>query len=88
MNRTQALCKAFGWQGGTIHQVSEETGCDVSAILNHKPTNTYLGSVFSNGWFAGRTCSIEHNKSVNFPKYRGNIDFWIGVAEGIIEKNS
>ncbi len=28
------LCKALGWQGGNIHQVSKETGLTLSQVLN------------------------------------------------------
>lgn len=85
-DRMKAYCKAFGWQGGTIHQVSEETGVSVQNLLYAEaPKNPSLTSDYCLGWFAGRTCSTEHNKAVNFPKYKGNVDFWIGVAEGIAD---
>ena len=87
MTRTEALCKAFGWQGGTIHQLSEETGCDVAALLYGEPSYRGLASDYTGGWFAGRTCSLQHNLERNFPRYKGNLDFWIGVAEGIISKD-
>lgn len=86
MNRTQALCKAFGWQGGTIHQLAKETGCDSSSLLYGEATSTSLGSSYCLGWFAGRTCSLEHNLTTNFLKERGNVDFWLGVADGIIKQ--
>jgi len=84
MNRTQALCKAFGWQGGTIWQISEETGCEVAELLYNKPEATHLGSDYSLGCCAGTTCSVQFNLETNFPKRKGNLDFWLGVAEGII----
>ena len=83
MNRTQALCQAFGWQGGTIHQVAQETGCKVSDLLYAEYAET---PAYERGWFAGRTCSVEFNLRVNFPKEQGNLDFWLGVAEGLILK--
>ena len=33
MTRLEAFCKAFGWQGGTIHQVAAETGCKAEDLL-------------------------------------------------------
>lgn len=84
MNRTQALCKALGWQGGTIHQVSQETGVSVEELLYGEVEDKSLASEYTGGWFAGRTCSLEHNRKVNFPQNKGNRDFWIGVAEGLM----
>lgn len=84
MNRTQALCKALGWQGGTIHQVSEETGVSVEELLYGEPLDKSLIAGYTGGWFAGRTCTVEFNLRVNFPKNKGNPDFWIGVAEGVM----
>ena len=61
ITRTQALMLAFGWQGGTIHQAAEETGCDAHALI-------YTGAEEWNvdhkqGWFAYRTCTLEHNQN-------------------------
>jgi len=84
MNRTEALCQVLGWQGGTIHQVALETGCPVDAILWGSPASTELSSDYTGGWFASRTCSTEHLKSKLLPKYQGNVDFWLGAAEGKI----
>jgi len=84
VNRTEALCRALGWQGGTIHQISRETGVGVDNLLYGTPESVYLNSDYSHGWFAGRTCGVDFNKTTNFPKYYGNADFWLGVAEGII----
>jgi len=81
-NRTQALCKAFGWQGGTIHQIAEKTGCSVDELLYGNPTTEKLGSSYYKGWFAGLTCPL------NFRQEKGNLDFWLGVAQGIIQKES
>lgn len=84
MTRLEALCKALGWQGGTIHQVATETGCTVQDLIHSRPSTTHLGSDHCSGWFAARTCSLEHNRRVNFPAAKGNLDFWLGVAEGIL----
>jgi hypothetical protein len=88
MTRTGALVKAMGWQGGTIHQLAQETGVDVHTLLYaKKPSDQSLASPYTQGWFAGRTCTIEFNKHTNFPKFKGNSDFWLGVAEGLIHQN-
>lgn len=84
ITRTEALCKALGWQGGTIHQVSQEIGVDTQTILYGKPTlGEGLNTPYSHGWFAGRTCSVEHNKANIFPLRKGDADFWLGVADGL-----
>jgi hypothetical protein len=84
MTRLEALCKALGWQGGTIHQVAAETGCPADDLLSARPKNVNLGSDYSAGWFAGRTCSLQYNLTVNFPKRKGNLEYWLGVAMGLI----
>jgi hypothetical protein len=81
MNRTEALCKAFGWQGGTIHQLVRETGVSIDDLLYGVPSSIYAGYGYSNGWFAGR------NKTINFIQSYGDKDFWIGVAEGLIAQS-
>ena len=82
IERTQALCNALGWQGGTIHQVAEETGCSVADLL-YAETISHSFS-HSQGWFAGRTCSTQFNKDVNFPNHKGDVQFWHGVADGLV----
>ena len=84
MTRLDAFCKAFGWQGGTIHQVAEMTGCKADDLLTGKAADETIASAYARGWFAGRTCSIEFNKLNNFPAHRGVLDFWLGVADGLI----
>ena len=84
MNVTFNLCLAFGWQGGTIHQVAEYTGCSVDDLLqNPKEFCGHLGSDKSIGWFAYRTCSQGWNIENFIKDKRGNIAFWMGVAEGV-----
>lgn len=85
VNPTLTLMHALGWQGGTIHQVSEVTGLEVEQILSlpdYKPESTSILSDDSSGWFAVRTCDLSHNLRVNFPAHRGNIAFWYGVMRG------
>ena len=79
--RLATLCKALGWQGGTVHQVAAETGVPVEVLLYGKASAEYMNSDFSLGWFWARTNSLQFNLSVQFPKRKGNHDFWIGVAE-------
>lgn len=74
---------AFGWQGGTIHQLAKVTGLTTSQILEidkHIPENKTDNSL---GWFAYRTCSLEHRVNVCFPERLGNIDYWHGVWRAV-----
>ena len=81
VKRIAALCKAWGWQGGTVHQLAEVTGVPVAVLQYGKPSATYMNSDYSHGWFSARTNSLAFNLAVQFPKRKGNHDFWIGVAE-------
>lgn len=88
MNTTLLILQALGYQGGTIHQASQETGLSVGQILD---LDTYegdkhLSSFYTGGWVAVRTCSVKFNKEVNFPKFFGNVDFWAGVVRGLYLK--
>lgn len=40
LTNTEIACLLLGWQGGTIHQVSQETGLTVDQILNSKDIET------------------------------------------------
>lgn len=84
--RTSLLCKALGWQGGTIHQVAEETGCQVHDLLygTYQPMTDQDRRDYDSGWFAYATCSLEHNRNKSFPKYKGNLCFWYGVIRSAI----
>ena len=81
MNRTTNLLNAFGFQGGTIHQVAEMTGCDAFNLLyaETKPCEFHR----QDGWFAYRTNERDFNRSNIIPKRQGNVQFWIGVAEEV-----
>ena len=83
VTRTEALCKVLGWQGGTIHQIAQETGCDVQELLYSEPKETHLTSSNSFGWSAARTNDVAFNRKKIFPQYRGNVDFWLGAARGM-----
>lgn len=83
--RTKALLHYFGWQGGTIHQLAEETGVEVSILLYGEPENNFLGSETSQGWFANRTCDLEKRLSL-VKEHKGDKDFWMGVGRsGIVD---
>ena len=80
-NRMQAYLKAVGWQGGTIHQVAKELGVDSHTLLYSMPSNEYLTSPASEGWFTGRTCGIDRIRKAVKDRH-GDTDFWLGYARG------
>ena len=85
MTRTLALCIVLGWQGGTAHQVAFATGLTVADILDTDTTDMAqmgLASDYSMGWFAARTNDVKFNREKLFPKYKGNLAFWMGAAAG------
>lgn len=81
ITRTKALMMAFGWQGGTIHQIAEETGCDAHDLIYASAEE--WNTDHKQGWFAYRTCTLEHNQEHTIPVRQGNLQFWLGVASGV-----
>lgn len=79
--RTQALMLAFGWQGGTIHQIAEETGCNAEDLIYGESIEYNANN--KAGWFAYRTNSLEFNQENITPKRKGDLQFWLGVAAGV-----
>lgn len=80
ITRTEALMRAFGWKGGTIHQLAQVTGCNAHELLcsesiEHNRDNTA-------GWFAYQTNSLAYNQTL-LDAHRGNLQFWLGVAGGV-----
>jgi len=87
--RTDALLKFFGWQGGTIHQLAEATGCKVEKLLHHslELTNS-LQPYVRVGYDTARKCELNKRLAVaarhkaeyeNLPELW---DFWSGVILG------
>lgn len=84
MNNTQCLMIALGWQGGTVHQVSEEIGVSVQDILYKKIDRIEAMSFdYQSAWFAVRTCSQSFFLSNIAPKQHGNVLFWHGVIQAV-----
>ena len=83
-NNTELLCLVLGWQGGTVHQVSDATGLTVQEIIDtEKKLDKVKGESTSGGWFAVKTCTLTFNQDVNFPKAKGNLAFWMGAARAM-----
>lgn len=81
--RASNLIRFFGWQGGTIHQVSEETGISVSDLL-YKDVPASRAELswhdFESGAMCSETCTTAYR--LERAKYwKGNLSFWLGVAQ-------
>lgn len=75
----------FGWQGGTIHQIAEVTGCNPEELIYTVPDKMEtirLDSDYSAGQSALATCNKEFRVNVLAPKHSGNLMYWIGVRNG------
>ena len=77
------LYRFLGWQGGTVHQLARELNVSVQDLLyKNKPSDCYTGTDYNLGTY-WETCSLEHRLSVLLPKYKGNINYWLGVRDRI-----
>lgn len=82
LTKTEALMLAFGWKGGTVHDICKEIGCNVEDFL-YKETREYeMDHRF--GWFAYRTNSIEYNQKFVKDGKRGCVKFWHGVVDAVL----
>jgi len=81
--RTKYAMMALGWQGGTVHDLCREIECSPSDFL-YDPIEgvSVMNSTYTQGWFAYRTCSKKYLFDVLAPKYKGDVQFWLGVAAG------
>ena len=79
--RLSALAHVFEHERVSPLQIVEQTGLNLSQFLS-APTDPYHDE-FRAGWFAARTCTLETNLAINFPAYRGRVQFWLGVAEAV-----
>ena len=81
--RSSNLIRFFGWQGGTIHQVAEETGVDVQTLLYADVPAIRSGlnyDHFSQGALCSETCDLAYRMDVA-KRRKGNPSFWLGVAQ-------
>lgn len=74
--RTTSLMHAFGWQGGTIHQVAERTGCSPADIL-YTPIDME-NTLFWEGHYDGKHGHLDRSPN-------GIIQYWLGVAKARLE---
>ena len=82
MNRTEALMAAFGYQGGTVHDICKEVGLEVNDFLYGELRVGCDDNAC--GWFAYRTCSLEFNQERNVKEQRkGDLQFWLGVVTAV-----
>jgi hypothetical protein len=74
--RTERLYKYFGWQGGTIHQLADETGVDSYTLLYGEVGPTPRRS---QGALAIEACTLASR--LELAKHvHGDKDYWLGVA--------
>lgn len=76
MTRLEAFCKAFGWAGGTIHQVEEITGCGVCALTGVE--NQTANKNYESGFLAAKAGQVKD--AMKELVFKGNLQFWLGVA--------
>lgn len=76
MNRLEAFCEAFGWQGGTIHQVEEVTGCCVASLTGIE--NQTANPKYQDGFATAKGGQVK--EAVATGAFKGNLQFWLGVA--------
>ena len=82
--RTELLLQALGYQGGTVHDICRMVGIDVHEFLHKQvpPSDKMLGD----HWFMGtcfNTCSMAYRHETLLPKYKGNLNFWLGVCRSM-----
>lgn len=73
--RTRALYFYFGWQGGTIHQLAQATGCTVDALL-YSPAGDTRSAIHLSGFSAIRTCEVAWRCDRLAPQHQGEWAYW------------
>lgn len=79
--RVEALLFYFGWQGGTIHQLAEATGCSVADLLYRDHEDTKCADP-AGGFCAIRTCGLAWRRDVLAPRAKGDWPYWRDVIIG------
>lgn len=74
--RARNLFRYFGWQGGTIHQLAESTGCTVDTLL-YAELDWTDGS--ARGRLASEACDLASRLELA-AHVKGSRSFWYGVA--------
>lgn len=77
-NRTKYLLQAFGFQGGTIHQLAEITGCSAQILLYKDFSDNEWDLEYQGGFFWD-TNTKEYQDNHIIPSRKGNLYYWFGV---------
>ena len=84
-SETKCFFDLLGWQGGTVHDAGKALGVDGLDLIHGTPdqhareNNDYtIPSDYILGQYAHDTCGIEFARSRLIPKYKGNLNFWLG----------
>lgn len=73
------VCLAFGWQSGTLREVSAITGCSEQDHIDGQ--SDVPSDDFAIGFHKG-VMKTSHQILEAAPQWQGNITFWNGVADG------
>lgn len=77
-NRTKYLLQAFGFQGGTIHQLAQITGCSVQDLLYKDFPDERLDMEYKLGFYWDTNIK-EFQEEYIIPSRKGNLSYWFGV---------
>lgn len=83
ITRLEAYNKALGWVNRPIEDIAAYTGCEAVELLDSYPADDSQSGPYGLGWHS-KNKSLEVRMADIFPCNRGNLDFWLGVAHGIM----
>lgn len=81
---TELLMQALGWQGGTVHQVAQETGLTVCQVLDLDKVIMTYNTPRRWGRIDAREGDVKGRykaRRVEFPDVSGLISYWHGVLQ-------
>ena len=78
ISKMQCFFDLAGTQGGTIHQIGDFLGINGNDLLTKQPESPATDSDYMKGQYAYTTCGQDWVRDRLLPKYRGNLDFWLG----------
>lgn len=80
---TLSLFHFFGYQGGTIHQLSEQTGCNVHDLIYLD--GDYAHQSYQQGHNWGEYSPMTRNTLAIL--YKHDLQFWLGVRDTPLSEN-
>lgn len=67
----------FGYQGGTVHQLAKETGCNAEDLIYLKGDYTHQSYQQGYNWCV-YSSSTRNTLAI---LYKGDVQFWLGVRD-------